>query len=105
VTGDTVRRWVVYGDGKTEWGDGTNARDVNLYRTTADVLKTDDSLTVGVNLRINTTSVAAGVGVLAIANAATPPPNTPTAGGVVYVEAGALKFKGSSGTVTTIAVA
>jgi hypothetical protein len=30
-------------------------------------------------------------------------PNTPTGGGVFYVEAGALKYKGSSGTVTTIA--
>jgi hypothetical protein len=30
-------------------------------------------------------------------------PNTPVGGGVLYVESGALKFKGSSGTVTTIA--
>ena len=30
-------------------------------------------------------------------------PATPTGGGVFYVEAGALKYKGSSGTVTTIA--
>lgn len=29
-------------------------------------------------------------------------PTTPTGGGVLYVEAGSLKFKGSSGTVTTI---
>lgn len=32
-------------------------------------------------------------------------PATPTGGGVMYVEGGALKFKGSSGTVTTIAPA
>lgn len=32
-------------------------------------------------------------------------PATPTGGGHLYVEAGALKFKGSSGTVTTVAVA
>jgi len=32
-------------------------------------------------------------------------PGTPTAGGYLYVESGALKYKGSSGTVTTIAVA
>lgn len=32
-------------------------------------------------------------------------PDTPTGGGVLYVEAGALKFKGSSGTVTTLGVA
>lgn len=30
-------------------------------------------------------------------------PTTPTGGGVLYVDAGALKYKGSSGTVTTIA--
>jgi hypothetical protein len=30
-------------------------------------------------------------------------PATPTGGGVLYVESGALKYKGSSGTVTTIA--
>jgi hypothetical protein len=29
-------------------------------------------------------------------------PGTPTGGGVIYVESGALKFKGSSGTVTTL---
>jgi hypothetical protein len=32
-------------------------------------------------------------------------PATPTGGGVMYVEGGALKYKGSSGTVTTIAPA
>jgi hypothetical protein len=32
-------------------------------------------------------------------------PATPTGGGVLYVEAGALKYKGSSGTVTVIAPA
>jgi hypothetical protein len=30
-------------------------------------------------------------------------PSTPTGGGVIYVESGALKYKGSSGTVTTLA--
>jgi hypothetical protein len=44
-----------------------------------------------------------GDGVLGIGNATTPPPLTPTGGGVMFVEGGALKYKGSSGTVTTIA--
>lgn len=35
----------------------------------------------------------------------TAPSATPSGGGFLYVEAGALKYKGSSGTVTTIAVA
>lgn len=46
-----------------------------------------------------------GAGVVSIANAATAPTTNPTGGGVLYVEAGALKFRGSSGTVTTIAPA
>ena len=46
-----------------------------------------------------------GAKVIGIANASTVPAGNPTGGGVLYVEAGALKYRGSSGTVTTIAVA
>jgi len=42
---------------------------------------------------------------LAISNSTAPAANNPTAGGYLYVEAGALKYRGSSGTVTTIASA
>ena len=52
-----------------------------------------------------TQSLGGGSGVFAIANAATVPTTNPTGGGILYVEAGALKYRGSSGTVTTIAVA
>jgi len=38
-----------------------------------------------------------------IANTSEPP--TPSGGGVIYVESGALKYKGSSGTVTTLGAA
>jgi hypothetical protein len=44
-----------------------------------------------------------GAKVMYIANATTVPASNPTGGGVLYVEAGALKYRGSSGTVTTIA--
>jgi hypothetical protein len=44
-----------------------------------------------------------GAKVIGIANATTVPTTNPTGGGVLYVEGGALKFRGSSGTVTTIA--
>jgi hypothetical protein len=44
-----------------------------------------------------------GVKVVGIANATTVPASNPTGGGVLYVESGALKYRGSSGTVTTIA--
>ncbi|NJO30854.1 MAG: hypothetical protein HC874_27350 [Richelia sp. SL_2_1] len=40
-----------------------------------------------------------------IANATTVPTGNPSGGGFLFVESGALKFRGSSGTVTTIAVA
>jgi len=46
-----------------------------------------------------------GAGVLGIANAATVPTSNPTGGGILYVEAGALKYRGSSGTITTLGAA
>jgi hypothetical protein len=49
--------------------------------------------------------MAGGEGVIFIANATTAPTGTPTGGGILYVENGALKYIGSSGTPTTIAVA
>jgi hypothetical protein len=81
---ESQTRWVVLGDGRMEWGDGTASRDVSLYRKAADILGTDDALF--------------------LANRAAAP-GTPSAGGHLYVEAGALKYKGSSGTVTTLGVA
>jgi hypothetical protein len=51
------------------------------------------------------TSFGSGVRVVAIPNADTVPSVNPTSGGVLYVEGGALKWKGSSGTITTIAPA
>lgn len=38
-------------------------------------------------------------------NATTVPTSNPTGGGLLYCSGGALKFRGSSGTVTTIAAA
>lgn len=49
--------------------------------------------------------VGGGVGVLTLANAATPPTSNATGGGILYAEGGALKWRGSAGTVTTIAPA
>lgn len=43
--------------------------------------------------------------VLFVANTNAAPSGTPSGGGYLYVESGALKFKGSSGTVTTLAAA
>jgi hypothetical protein len=46
-----------------------------------------------------------GDGVIGIANATTVPNSNPSGGGVLYAQAGALKWRGSAGTVTTIAAA
>jgi len=54
------------------------------------------------SLLTSSKSYGGGVGVLFIANATTVPASNPTGGGVLFVEAGALKFRGSGGTVTTI---
>jgi len=50
-------------------------------------------------------SYGGGQGVVFVANRTTAPSSDPTGGGILYVESGALKYRGSSGTVTTIAVA
>jgi hypothetical protein len=50
-------------------------------------------------------NLGGGVAVLGIANATTAPTSNPTGGGVLYSEAGALKWRGSSGTITVIAPA
>jgi hypothetical protein len=58
------------------------------------------------NIGLLTTSVANWQAMekgIFIANAVTVPTGNPTGGGFLYVEAGALKYRGSSGTVTTIA--
>lgn len=48
-------------------------------------------------------SYGGGEGVAFVANAGVVPTTNPTGGGVLYAEGGALKWRGSSGTVTTIA--
>ena len=60
----------------------------------------------GGNVGFRTTSqFGAGRGVIAIANAAAAPSVNPANAGILYVEDGALKYRGSNGTVTVIASA
>ena len=54
------------------------------------------------DIGINGLSVGGGAGVVFVANATVMPTTNPTGGGILYVEAGALKYRGSSGTVTTL---
>lgn len=105
VSGDTNSRLGVQSSGQLNWGPGNAANDVNLYRSALNVLKTDFWMSAVMGFRLNTTSLGGGVGVFAMANATTTPTTNPTGGGVLYVNAGALVWRGSSGTVTTIAPA
>lgn len=58
----------------------------------------------GVTIRIGSGApTGGGYPVLGIKNATVAPNTNPSNGGVLYVEGGALKYRGSSGTVTTIA--
>lgn len=71
---------------------------------------TPDGIIMGDNLNLHGSisgniGFNGGDGVFSITNADTVPTSTPTGGGILYVEAGELKYIGSSGTVTTIAPA
>lgn len=67
---------------------------------------TEFRIATSVNLSLwGNGSYGGGSKVLFVANATTVPTTNPTGGGVLYVESGALKYRGSSGTVTTLGAA
>ena len=66
---------------------------------------TDQTLRLTASVGINTADYGSGKIVIGIANATTVPSTNPIGGGVLYCEGGALKYRGSSGTITTIAAA
>jgi hypothetical protein len=84
---------------------------ITLSATDATILGSGGSTTVIVSTNKNvqfgglTPAYGSGAGVIGITNATTPPTTNSTVGGILYVEAGALKYRGSSGTVTVIAPA
>jgi Protein of unknown function (DUF2793)/Collagen triple helix repeat (20 copies) len=81
--------------------------------STGDILQLKNSAATAVfsvaqngNLGIGASAAfGSGVGVIGIKTATTLPTVNPVGGGILYVDAGALKYRGTSGTVTTIAVA
>jgi hypothetical protein len=110
VVGDSIARYRVDTTGKIAWGSGAASRDTFLYRDTVGRIRTDGDLAVAQNARVGLVTgsppnAGSGVGVIAIGNATTLPSTNPTSAGVLYVDAGALKYRGSSGTVTTVAAA
>lgn len=57
------------------------------------------------NLSIGGTGFGGGLGVISIKNANTDPVSNNGSGGILYISGGALTFRGSAGTVTTVAPA
>lgn len=92
---------LIVAGGKSLGGNGNGG---NLYLDGG--VKNGTGVKGNISLHVSASgSFGGGIGVTFIANATTVPSSNPTGGGVLYVEAGALKFRGSSGTVTTIAPA
>ncbi|MCH5677923.1 hypothetical protein [Streptomyces gilvus] len=65
VSGDSSGRIVIFGDGKIELGDGgAGGRDVNLYRSAANKLKSDDMVIAALGLGVGNSASATAVGTL-----------------------------------------
>lgn len=93
------------------WVDSTDATRkaklvCNVWDTAAREAWECESDGTGANLAFfGTGSYGAGRNVIFIANAAVAPSTNPTGGGILYASGGSLKFRGSGGTVTTLASA
>ena len=61
VSGDSVDRFNVDASGKQQWGSGAGAVDTNLYRVSADKLKTDDAFEVAGGFTALGTAVVTGL--------------------------------------------
>uniref|UniRef100_UPI00321FC93C hypothetical protein n=1 Tax=Thermogutta sp. TaxID=1962930 RepID=UPI00321FC93C len=81
--------------GASAVGNGSNSVTLGNDSITKTILKG--------NIGIRTTQFGDGTGVIGIANCDTIPTSNPSGGGILYCEGGALKYRGSSGTVTVIA--
>lgn len=58
VTADTNARWFIDASGKQWWGPGNASLDTNLYRSTGNTLKTDDSFVTAGSLSTVPTDTA-----------------------------------------------
>ena len=89
----------------TEKGSGGGTARVMQLVTDGTARAVFEATTYNTTLLANAGSYGSGSGVLFLGNATTVPTTNPTGGGILYVEAGALKYRGSSGTVTTLGAA
>jgi hypothetical protein len=85
--------------GYLKWKDSNDTINIGT-NTGGDTITITEAGNVGIG---TADQFGGGVKVVGLANATTAPASNPTGGGVLYVESGALKYRGSSGTVTTIA--
>jgi hypothetical protein len=79
---------------------GTNNIDITTNGTRRLNIDSSGNMALGAS-----PSFGSGQVVIFIANATAVPSANPTGGGILYVESGALKYRGSSGTISTIAPA
>lgn len=91
--------------------NAANSNDISVLAVTSSdfiQLGTSTATTAinGANISLLSSigSFGSGSAVIFIANAGVVPSTNPINGGILYVEAGALKYRGSSGTITTIAL-
>lgn len=116
LAGDTLGDLLTayYDGGQPGWFVTANDEFVfaaGTYRVAAGVA----NMIVGTNGELHVESAGIGLGgagsygsgqrVVYVVNATTVPTTNPFGGGILYAEGGALKWRGSSGTVTTIAPA
>jgi hypothetical protein len=94
------REFYIFSSGTT---NGIGAGSLVFFDETANAYRL--AISPDGNLLVNEDDDVSGVGVIGIHNAAAVPTANFAAGGILYVQAGALKYRGSSGTVTTIAPA
>ena len=93
---------VIRTTGWTPGGIEMGGNGPNIFLTKiGEVMRMTDDGNLGIGA---TTEFGSGARVIGIANAETIPTANPTGGGVLYVEDGTLKYRGPSGTVTTLAL-
>ncbi len=108
ITGGTDRPIIGHNGGTITVGDFSNIPQILLRANGAGEVRIQVNSTNqlmgtpnGVQLFSGTASYGGGVMVLGVANATTNPTTNPTGGGILYADAGAGKWRGSGGTVTT----
>ena len=95
--------WVYNATANNAYGELNTYGYSNPIRFNAELHVNPDATTTNVAFFSSSPTYGGGVRCVYIANVGTAPTTAATGGGVLYVQAGALKYIGSSGTITTIA--